>query len=101
MTRFFSGLFLAANLWAQLPEGPGRAELEKLCKNCHELARAVSRRQDRDGWQVTLHKMVALGTKGTDQEFALILDYLAKNPMVFCGNNPGGWQIFVSLYYRG
>ncbi|MGH9658719.1 MAG: ComEA family DNA-binding protein [Bryobacteraceae bacterium] len=69
----------AASLWAQLPEGPGRAETENLCKNCHELARSVSRRQDRDGWQITLNKMVALGTKGTDQEFALILDYLAKN----------------------
>ena len=69
----------SANLYAQLPEGPGREETERLCKGCHELERSVSRRQDREGWQATLTKMVAFGTKGTDQEFALILDYLTKN----------------------
>jgi len=69
----------STNLHAQLPEGPGREETERLCKGCHELERSVSRRQDRDGWQATLNKMVAFGTKGTDQEFALILDYLTKH----------------------
>lgn len=63
----------------QLPEGAGKAETERLCKSCHEVARSVSLRQDRDGWNATITKMVALGTKGTDQEFAAILDYLAKN----------------------
>ena len=28
---------------------------------------------------MTLNKMVALGTKGTDKELAVILDYLSKN----------------------
>ena len=68
-----------ANVYAQLPEGPGREETERLCKGCHELERSVSRRQDRDGWQATITKMVAFGTKGSDQEFALILDYLTKH----------------------
>jgi competence protein ComEA len=79
MTRIIFLLLFSANLWAQLPEGPGRAETERLCQNCHELARAISRRQDREGWQATLNKMVAFGTKGTDQEFALILDYLSQH----------------------
>ena len=69
----------SANLYAQLPEGPGREETERLCKGCHELERSVSRRQDRDGWQATINKMVAFGTKGSDEEFALILDYLTKH----------------------
>jgi competence protein ComEA len=72
-------ILFSTNLWAQLPEGPGREETERLCKNCHELERSVSRRQDRDGWQATINKMVAFGTKGTDQEFALVLDYLTKH----------------------
>lgn len=63
----------------QLPDGAGRAETEKLCKNCHDLARSVSRRQDRDGWQTTINKMIAFGTKGSDQEFAAVADYLAKH----------------------
>jgi competence protein ComEA len=79
MKRVIFIVLFSSNLWAQLPEGPGRAETERLCQNCHDLARAVSRRQDRDGWQATLDKMVAFGTRGTDQEFALILDYLSKH----------------------
>ncbi len=62
-----------------LPDGPGREETERLCKNCHEVARSVSRRQDRDGWQATITRMVGFGTKGTDQEFAAIIEYLAKH----------------------
>ncbi|MCC6539164.1 MAG: helix-hairpin-helix domain-containing protein [Bryobacterales bacterium] len=75
-------LFLASLSFGQemqLPDGPGRAETEKLCKNCHELARSVSRRQDRDGWQTTINKMIAFGTKGSDQEFTAVVDYLAKH----------------------
>ncbi len=79
MTRVILFLLFSMQLYAQLPEGPGREETERLCKGCHELERSFSRRQDRDGWQATLNKMVALGTKGTDQEFALILDYLTKH----------------------
>ena len=69
----------STNLFAQLPEGPGREETERLCKGCHELERSVSRRQDRDGWQATINKMVAFGTKGTDKELALIVEYLSKH----------------------
>jgi len=79
MSRVLLFALFSAAAWAQLPDGPGREETERICKNCHELARSVSKRQDRDGWQTTLNKMVALGTKATDQELALILDYLAKN----------------------
>ena len=72
-------LLFEAILSAQLPEGTGREETERLCKGCHDVARSVSKRQDRDGWQVTLNKMAALGMKATDQELAVILDYLAKH----------------------
>jgi competence protein ComEA len=79
LVLLFSVLLFSTNLWAQLPEGPGREETERLCKGCHELERSVSKRQDRDGWLATLNKMVAFGTKGTDEEFALVLDYLTKH----------------------
>jgi competence protein ComEA len=70
---------LAGGAWAQLPDEPGKAETEKLCSQCHELARSISPRQDRAAWQTTMDKMVALGAKGTDKEFQLVVDYLAKN----------------------
>ncbi len=66
-------------LFAQMPEGPGREATEKLCSGCHELERAVSLRQDRDGWKATLNRMVSFGASGTEAEFAAVVDYLAAN----------------------
>lgn len=75
-----SALIVSASVFAQeLPEGEGRDETAKLCKQCHEIARSISLRQDRDGWNTTMNKMVAFGMKGTQQELGLVLDYLVKH----------------------
>src|SRR5262245_46691365 len=63
----------------QLPEGPGREETSKLCRNCHEVARSVSLRQDRAGWSTTLRKMTAFGMKATDKELEAVLTYLTTH----------------------
>jgi competence protein ComEA len=80
LLRIVTGFaLLAASAWTQdLPPGSGRAETEHLCKQCHELARVTSLRQDRDAWAETMAKMKAFGMKATDQDFALVLDYLSK-----------------------
>lgn len=82
----FSTIALALSLstvsaWSQVPfpDGSGRSEMEKLCKNCHELARSVSKRQDRDGWLATMSKMTAFGMKGTEDEHKVIVEYLTQN----------------------
>jgi competence protein ComEA len=62
-----------------LPEGPGRELTMKMCKGCHEVARSVSLRQDRDGWNRTMNKMIAFGMKGSQEEIATVLDYLVKH----------------------
>jgi competence protein ComEA len=64
---------------AQLPDGPGKEETQKICSQCHEIERSVSLRQDRDGWKATMNKMVSLGAVGTDEEFQLAFEYLARN----------------------
>jgi competence protein ComEA len=80
MNRVILILILAVAASArELPDGPGRKELETKCKQCHELARSISLRQDRDGWSTTMSKMTAFGMKCTEQELNLITDYLAKN----------------------
>jgi competence protein ComEA len=70
---------LAGSVWAQLPDGAGKEETQRVCKGCHELERSVSPRQDRDGWQATMDKMVALGAEPTEKDYNAILDYLVKN----------------------
>jgi len=69
----------AAVAWAQLADGPGKEETVKLCSHCHELARSISLRQDRDGWQATVDKMVGLGARATDKDVAAVVEYLTAN----------------------
>ena len=79
-TRLATAAALFAGIAAaQLPDGAGKAEVQKLCSQCHELERSISLRQDRAGWQTTLDKMSGLGMKATDKEMQLVGDYLAAN----------------------
>ncbi|GAB4373762.1 MAG: hypothetical protein OHK0021_15840 [Bryobacter sp.] len=86
--------FFVPGAFAQLPEGPGRDETLKMCRTCHEVARSISPRQDRDGWIQTMNKMVAFGMKVSDDEYKIVLDYLAKHypaedvPRVNVNNDP-------------
>jgi competence protein ComEA len=77
---FTAAFVLAAtSAFAQLPDGPGKAETDRICSQCHELERSISLHQDRDAWQATMNKMVSLGAKGTEKEFQAVVEYLAKN----------------------
>lgn len=58
---------------------PGKLELQKICKGCHELEKAFSIKQDRNGWTATMEKMVSFGMKSTDEEYKAVLDYLVKH----------------------
>jgi len=71
--------FAATGGWAQLPDGPGRTETERLCSQCHELARSISLHQDHAGWETTVAKMVNLGAKASDAEIQAVTDYLAAH----------------------
>ena len=62
-----------------LPDGPGKAETQKLCSSCHEIDRSVSPRQDLAGWEATIGKMVASGMKASDNEISAVLEYLVNN----------------------
>jgi competence protein ComEA len=63
----------------QLPDGPGKAEVQKLCSTCHPADRGASVRLTRDGWQDVMTRMVGLGMKGTDEELNTALEYLATH----------------------
>ena len=80
LLRIVTGFaLLAIPAWTQdLPPGQGRAETERICRQCHELARAISLRQDRDAWNQTMMKMKAFGMKSSDHDFGLVLDYLSN-----------------------
>jgi quinoprotein glucose dehydrogenase len=64
---------------AELPEGAGKAEINKLCTRCHSADMATSLRQNQAGWSETITKMVNLGAQGGEDDLHKILTYLVKN----------------------
>jgi competence protein ComEA len=60
-----------------LPEGPGKDVTVRACAPCHEARRAASVRLTRDGWAAVIDGMQKRGAKVSEQEFPVILDYLA------------------------
>lgn len=81
------GVLLAAGdtASAQLPDGPGKDTVVKVCGTCHEPNRAASLRLTREGWEQTVADMRWRGAKGTDDEFAAVIEYLVAN---FLGEAP-------------
>lgn len=72
-------LLLSLCGFAQLPDGPGKAETERLCQTCHDLQKAVSLRQDKAGWGATVTKMTELGAKFSSDEMVAMVNYLARS----------------------
>jgi competence protein ComEA len=62
-----------------LPAGKGRAEFERICGMCHRIEIATKLKQSADQWSATVDDMVNQGAEGTDDEFELIVNYLATN----------------------
>jgi competence protein ComEA len=62
-----------------LPDGPGKDVTVRACGPCHETRRAASVRLTRDGWAAVIDNMQKRGAKVSDEEFPVILDYLATH----------------------
>jgi cytochrome c oxidase cbb3-type subunit 3 len=73
MYRFVALIFLAAVSNAQGPQA-----FQKVCGVCHAKDFVMAPRT-KDQWDATIQKMVTLGAKGTDKEFATVIDYLMKS----------------------
>jgi competence protein ComEA len=77
---FIVSTFLVFTAKAQnLPDGPGKAELERVCSACHGAEMVLGVKQDKAGWESTVDDMVSRGATGTDQELDAIVNYLATN----------------------
>ena len=69
----------SSTAFAQLPDGPGKEAVVKVCGGCHDPSTAAAVRLTRDGWQSTINDMVARGARGTDEELTAVFDYLAAH----------------------
>jgi cytochrome c5 len=62
-----------------LPEGPGKSIVLQKCTMCHTLSRVRRHYTTPEGWADTLSAMFNEGLSLTDEEFATVLRYLARN----------------------
>jgi competence protein ComEA len=70
---------LADDAKPNLPDGPGKETTVKVCGKCHGMDVTVSRRETADGWNAIVLQMIKRGAKGTDDQFGVIVDYLADH----------------------
>jgi competence ComEA-like helix-hairpin-helix protein len=59
-----------------LPDGRGKAELVRLCSQCHALEEVAVASLSRKGWEGKIDEMFRTGASGTDKDAALVRDYL-------------------------
>jgi cytochrome c5 len=60
-------------------EDRGKALVEDICSLCHEWERVKDYPKTKEQWSGTIKGMLFEGAPVTDEEFKLIVDYLARN----------------------
>jgi cytochrome c5 len=80
MKIFPAVLLVCASAWAadQLPDGPGKATLIKVCTDCHGAEVVTGMSHDRQGWKEIVDQMLEKGATADEKQIKEIIDYLAK-----------------------
>lgn len=65
--------------YGPLPDGPGKAVLLNVCTMCHTLDRIKTRGNTRAEWNELLQHMLNEGAPLSDEDYPLLLTYLARN----------------------
>ena len=74
------------SLAVALPEGEGKALVERACTGCHDPSLVVFKREDEEGWAVIVNDMAARGAKATEDELKII----TASGLRGCGG--GAWR---------
>jgi competence protein ComEA len=63
---------------SQLPPGPGKETVEKICAQCHGVTLFIGRAEPRGSWDRMIANMIGRGARGTAEEFEQVAQYLTK-----------------------
>ncbi len=98
VNRVSLGLALLTTAWGlraqtpgqHLPDAPGRDTVQKVCGACHSADLVLGRGMTRTEWSELVASMISRGAKGTQGEFAQVINYLTVNlpPKGAAGNTP-------------
>jgi cytochrome c5 len=62
-----------------IPEGRGKEIVLNICTMCHDLSRIKLGRRSTEEWEETLISMLNEGAPLSDENFAIVHQYLSKN----------------------
>jgi mono/diheme cytochrome c family protein len=82
-----AALLLAPSTCVAQSPAAARDGFQQVCGACHSVETVTSQRRTRAQWQESITSMIGRGAKGTDEQFALILDYLTTQ---YGPVSPGG-----------
>src|SRR5580658_5805171 len=71
--------YLAKNFGGDAGKNKGKKLVEDICSLCHEWQRVKSQELTKEQWSGVIKGMISEGAPVTDEEFDLIVEYLAKN----------------------
>jgi cytochrome c oxidase cbb3-type subunit 3 len=79
---------------ATAPAAPGsdarEAVARRLCSQCHPFEFVIAVRHTRAQWEATVENMIGRGARGTNAEFATVIDYLSENHVLTPSTVRGG-----------
>jgi competence protein ComEA len=78
MRTFLLALFAVAAAAQDLPDGPGKADVVKVCDSCHGVSTLTGEARTASQWNDVVNDMVSRGATGSDEELRRVVDYLAK-----------------------
>lgn len=67
----------AAVVAGDLPPGPGRETLIRVCSDCHGVDLMEGQRRTRNQWREVVEDMVSRGANAADDDTKVIINYLA------------------------
>ena len=73
----------------ELPEGKGKALVRTACSQCHSVDLLLDQPRSRESWTDVVSQMVGNGAQLSDDDFNLVIDYLATNLGPAGQNAPG------------
>jgi competence protein ComEA len=80
MIRLATTVLVSVATAAQtLPDGPGKATVQKMCTPCHGLENVVRARMTKERWGSVVDDMVSRGAQASDDEIDQVINYLAAN----------------------
>src|SRR4051812_15397230 len=69
---------------------PREAVARRLCSQCHPFEFVIAVRHTRAQWEATVENMIGRGARGTNAEFATVIDYLSENHVLTPSTVRGG-----------